>query len=630
MISALSGLAARFRVVMTKWLVRFGFREETFLLFLAALIGIVTAAAAVGFHQCINTIRDFFYAQVRPDFLYGKGLILLIVIPAFGGLVVGIVSMLIMNGREAHGMIDVMESVMRASGIIRPSVAIEKIFTSAVTIGTGGSAGAEGPIVQIGAAIASGIGQFFHIARPHMPLLIGCGSAAGISAIFNAPIGGVLFTLEIILLDFSIRTFTPVVLASVIANVTTNEIFVLLDKYHWIKHEQYGSIFSMPWSSATTHASIDWHNLHTFLLLGLLCGLVGVGLTRLMYFSESKFSRLQMPRVLRPAFGGALLGAMAVIYVVLFGWIMLKSSKPIGFHEYPMPAFFGDGYGVVQQLFDASFYTQFSYSRVLVLMAALCVCKLVGTCLTLASGGSGGVIAPSLFLGATAGACLGMVLHPDNPANVGIYALVGMGAVLAAVIHAPLAAILILFETTRDNLIILPAMLASVIAVGTARLIFRDSIYTLNLRLRGVRVGSTNDLMLLSRMTVEQIDLEPASVVNVNDPLQRLIDLTYSTGVNDFVVADIRGDYAGMVIASDLQTALLDRDAVPLLLVQELTRMDVPMVKNSDDLATVMDVFARYDVSRLPVSIGRGTGKVIGLISRTSLMKKYQVALSES
>src|SRR5262249_30989398 len=160
----------------------------------AVLIGIITAAAAVGFHILIDRIRDIFYERMGPELLYRNGLILLIVFPALGGLIVGIISHYITRSREGHGIVDVIESVARTSGFVRPGVAIEKIVTSAVTIGTGGSGGAEGPIVQIGAAIASGVGQLFRFARHQMPVLIGCGSAAGISAIFNAPIGGVLFT----------------------------------------------------------------------------------------------------------------------------------------------------------------------------------------------------------------------------------------------------------------------------------------------------------------------------------------------------------------------------------------------------------------------------------------------------
>src|SRR5439155_17821666 len=200
----------------------------------------VTAGAAVGLHELIVLIREALYRRGGPSYLYGRGVWLLIAIPAAGGLAVGALSRFVFREREGHGLVDVLESVLRAGGMIRPLSAVEKNATSAITIGTGGSAGAEGPIIQIGAAIASGIGQVFRLARPHMPVLIGCGSAAGISAIFNSPIGGLLFTLEVILRDFSIRTLTPLVIASVIANFTTRSIFTAFF------HEDYRAIFNMP------------------------------------------------------------------------------------------------------------------------------------------------------------------------------------------------------------------------------------------------------------------------------------------------------------------------------------------------------------------------------------------------
>src|SRR6266516_3263891 len=226
----LASLPPRSRLLVTRLLGRFGLSEASILVPLAVLVGVVTAVAAVAFHELIRLIRDHLYRLdlygLDPSFLYGKGIFLLILIPALGGLAVGAFSTYVMRAREGHGIVDVLESVIRGGGAnIRARVAVEKILTSAVTIGTGGSAGAEGPIVQIGASIASGVGKVFQVARPHWPVLIGCGSAAGISAIFNSPMGGVLFTLEVVLRDFSIRTLTPLVIASVIANFSTQAIF---------------------------------------------------------------------------------------------------------------------------------------------------------------------------------------------------------------------------------------------------------------------------------------------------------------------------------------------------------------------------------------------------------------------
>ena len=184
-------VGSRFRVLLTRLLHRMGLREESFLLIPAVLIGIVAAGAAVAFHELINFIRHILYGSPDPGFLYGQGIWLLILFPAAGGLVVGILGRLLGSG--GHGVPEVIESVVRTQGFVHPFSAIQRILTASVTIGSGGSAGAEGPIVQIGAAIASAVGHAFRIGRQHMPVLIGCGTAAGISAIFNAPIGGVLF-----------------------------------------------------------------------------------------------------------------------------------------------------------------------------------------------------------------------------------------------------------------------------------------------------------------------------------------------------------------------------------------------------------------------------------------------------
>jgi chloride channel protein, CIC family len=629
MLSVTTAAAARVRLLVSRLLRSMGFGEDAFLLVVAVVVGIVTAAAAVSFHELIYFIANLLYGRVDAQFLYGgPGIVMLVLWPALGGLVVGIVTNHVVRERQGRGVVDVLESVVRTSGFIRPTAAIEKIFTSAITIGSGGSCGAEGPILQIGAAVASGIGRLFRIARAHMPVIVGCGTAAGISAIFNSPLGGLLFTLEVILRDFSLRTVTPVVVASVIANLTTRGIFQLLDN-------PVTSIFTIP----PTNFVFTWPQLANFLVLGIACGLVGVLFSKLMHLAEKRLVRMPLPPALRPAAGGAMLGMMGVFYIMIFGWIGTDSLKPIPPEMYPMPAFFGDGYGFIQLTLGAFFYSPNSFSPTFLLgmLAFLIIAKVLGTCLTLGSGGSGGIIAPSLFLGATVGGFVGMAFRYTglfNDIRPEMYALIGMGAVLAAVVHAPLAAILILLDLTGRAIggpgrmeIILPAMLASVVATGVARRIMADSIYTLSLRERGVSVGGHSEHVLLRRMNVEQVTLEPASVVQPSDPFQRVLDLMTQLQVSNFIVIDKQGHYIGMLTEDDINIALMQREAVPLLLVGELMRPDVPFVRNSDDLAHVLDVFTRHDVDHLPVCLEQSPGKVIGLISRAGLMRRYQDGL---
>jgi CIC family chloride channel protein len=607
----------------TRALSRLGFREDSFLIVLAILIGVITAAAAVTFHEVIDVTRDVLYRRFGVDRLYGPEMVFLIFWPALGGLAVGLISRYVFKAREGHGIVDVMESVIRSSGFIKPLVAIEKIITSGITIGTGGSAGAEGPIVQIGAAIASGIGQLFRISRQQMSILIACGAAAGISAIFDAPMGGLLFSLEVILQDFSIANMTPVVVASVIANVVTKAIF------RHILHSDFNAIFSF---SESTRFQLDWLQVQNFILLGLVCGVIGVTTTRLMDYMERQFHRLRCPAALRPAIGGALLGCIGILYIFLFARLR-HQLKPVPFNIYPAPAFYGDGYGFIQTLLSPNFYHGSHFGFLLLFLMFLTVAKVIGTCLTLGSGGSGGVIAPSLFLGAVAGGGMGLAMKIIGLFDVTrvypeAYAIVGMGAVLAAIIHAPLASILILLELTYNPALVLPSMLAVVVATGTARLIYPDSIYTAVLRHRGIRLGAGGDVGTLHRITVEQVSLDPVSAVGIDSPVERLLEMTAQRGVTDFVVIDRSGKYAGMVVADDLRIALQEREAIPLLVAGDIVRLDLPALRSTDDLAKALETFSLNEVARLPVSLATDPDRIIGLLSRRALMQRYNAALS--
>lgn len=633
MLQWVTAASTRARVLITRGLIYIGFREDSFLLFVAIIVGVLTAAAAVGFHELIGWIVHSLYRVMAPTTLYGPGLALLVIWPALGGLIVGFANTYLIRSRGGHGVPDVIESVAKSSGFLRPKVAIEKMLTSAVTIGSGGSTGAEGPIVAIGAALASGIGQMFRLARSQMTLIVGCGAAAGISSIFNSPMGGVLFTLEVILLDFSLRTFIPVVLAAVVANVTTRAIFV-----EWLKRDDYRAIFNVPEtlfrSAGVDTPLISWTQMPSFVVLGIICGLVAATFTLFMLRSDRQFRKLRVSPALKPAVGGAMVGLLGVFFVITFGWVVLERVKPLSPERYPMPAFFGDGYGYIQMLLGEAFYIDPSFSTVSILsmLAFLVVAKVIATGWTLGSGGSGGVIAPALFLGATVGGFFGVVMKKlgwVGDVQPGVYALVGMGAALGAVVHAPLAAILILIDTTGNYRVMLPAMITTVVATAVAKRIYADSIYSTVLRERGIRMATGSDAVVLRRMSVEQIDLEPAVAVQASDSMQHLLDLKAKMGTSNFVVIDRGGFYTGLVAEQDIYTALVQRDAVPLLLAGELMRPDVPLLRNTDDLATVLAVFSRYDVDYLPVSLEQSPGKVIGLISRAGLMRRYQMQLAD-
>jgi CIC family chloride channel protein len=265
----------------------------------------------------------------------------------------------------------------------------------------------------------------------------------------------------------------------------------------------------------------------------------------------------------------------------------------------------------------------------------LCLLKGVGTALTLGSGGSGGVFAPSLFVGATAGGAFGLTLEQlglmpggGTPAS---YALVGMAAVIAGTTFAPLTAILLLFELTREPKVLLPAMLACIVATVVAQKRMRDSIYTAKLRQSGLILGGTRDLTVMRRIQVATIKPAPLppEPIYASDPLSKVIGLLTVHRAPDFPVVDQNGAYLGMLTGEDVRAALIDREAIPLLLVAELLRTDLPVLTPEETLDTVIDKFAQHDVACLCM-VNAPSRIPYGLITRASVMKHYQRALEEN
>lgn len=424
-------------------------RTPAALMLTALVVGLGAGVGAIAFRELITAVTRV--ATGRADYAAVAGATLpwlpevgrwfLLVVPVVGGLIYG--PLVYRYAREArgHGVPEVMLAVGENGGRIRPRVAVVKALASALCIGTGGSVGREGPIVQIGSALGSSLGQWVRVPARRLPLLVGCGAAGGIAATFNAPLAGVLFALEILLVDLSALTVTVVALSSVAANTVAraaegSQTFLRLGTFAPGPPSHY----------------IDYG------LIGVAGALVGVGFTRLLYATEDLADRVwRGPEWLRPAVGGLLLGLLLVALPQMYG---------VG---YPVLATaVAGGYGVL-------------------LLLALLVGKAVATSLTLAIGGSGGVFAPSLFLGATAGALLGDgagALGTGGP--VGAYGLVGMAAVLAGATRAPATAVVIVAEITGSWSMIVPLMLAVVVATGGSRLLGEDTIYTLKLRRRGV------------------------------------------------------------------------------------------------------------------------------------------------
>lgn len=588
--------------------IKFGFEHDWYLLLIAGLIGLVMSGVAILFIYPLRLIEEWSKGADLALMYW-----LVPIVPILGATLAGVVHYLMVGHGEGPGVTKVMYAIHRRKSYIPLSIGFRKWAASWLTIGSGGSAGAEGPIITIGATIGSNIARLFNSNPKNTATLLGCGAAAGLASVFNAPIAGVFFVMEILLRDFSLRTFTPIVVASVIGTAFTHA--VLGDK----------ALFAT--SGELSVGTFTWMEIPNYLLLGLTCGIVATLFIKSFYLTEKRFTRLNVHPVFRPTIGAALLGVLGITYLIL-----MRPS-----HD-ALPGFYGNGYPVIIDLLNPSFYytnggdVLKSAGMILPALIMLGVFKVLATCLTLGSGAAGGMFAPSLLIGACVGGAFGYIVNAlgwapaANPAH---YALVGMAAVVAATTHAPLTAILIVYEITRNHEVILPLMLAAVISTITARLIYRDSIYTVKLTDQGVHVGTMSDLTILRRLSVQDVSLDPAVSVHEHDSAQSLLDLSETHHVGDFVVINDEKQYVGMVTYDDLREALVYREAIPLLQVSELLRNDLPTVTPDETLDMVMDKFSRHDAHSLAVLNHPDDKTVKGLISRSKLMRLYQDELDK-
>ncbi len=596
---------------------------DGYLNMIGALIGLATAIGAIlfdlGLHYAEHLTNGWqLWLQAKAGGVAGKGLVVLPLVPMLGALVCGLLVYFFARDAAGHGVPQVLYAIVRKGGEIRAKVGFVKVLASIATVGSGGSAGAEGPIIQIGSVTGSVIARGLGVARESVGILVGCGAAAGISAIFNAPIAGVFFAIEILLRDFSLKTFTPIVISSVFATALTQVVL-----------QQNEAIFLVELPTYVFAAS----ELPSFIVLGMLCAVGSWATTVVLERGEDMFERIQVHPIIKPVIGAAMLGALGIGGMLLFRSFQHGTLIP---HEDPVPAFFGNGYDTIIRLLDPAAYTADDISLLAAgLLVALVAAKILATTFTLGSGGSGGVFAPSLFVGAAIGGAYGVVLdelslipETGSPAS---YALVGMAALIAGTTFAPMTAILLLFEITREPKVLAPIMLAAIVSTALTRKLMPDSIYTARLRRAGVRIGTARDLSVLRHVHVSSVTPTPLprEPVYASDPLSKLITLHAYHNVPDFPVVDAEGKYIGMVTGADMRTALIDREAIPLLLVAELMRGDLPVVRADETLDAVIEKFADNDVSSLCLVDAFGGSKPIALITRAKVMARYNAALDE-
>jgi CIC family chloride channel protein len=583
---------------LTALLDRWRIPAEAVLLATALVVGLSTGVGAILFRYLIQGVEWLGYVWA-PAVLSEWGRLYVVVVPAVGGLLVGLLVYFFAREAKGHGVPEVMEAVALRGGRIRPQVALVKALASSLSIGSGGSVGREGPIVQIGSALGSTIGQALNLTDERIRNLVACGAAGGIAATFNTPIAGVLFALEVILGRFDVRYFSSVVISAVAASV--------------IGRAAFGNApaFRIPFEYGINSL---WEFVF-YAVLGLLAAGAGVLFIRMLYATEDLFDRWkQVPEWFQPAVGGALLGVLALSYPLITGvtWEGI-------------PQVFNVGYDVIESVLAGEL--------ALGVVAVLLVLKLLATSITLGSGGSGGVFAPALFMGAMLGAAFAMVVErliPGVAAPSGAYALVGMGAMFAASAHAPITAVLMLFELTGDYRIILPLMVTVVISTLVAqRLTGGESIYTLKLARRGVRLQRGRDVDVLQSVRVEEVMSDNPDTVPLDMTITELTQVFSKTRHHGLLVTEKDGTLWGIVTVRDLDWAWAQKRARTTPVSAIGTTWPRLKVAFADE--TMGEALSRMGVQgfgRLPVVLRENPYQIAGIIRREDIIKAYDMAVT--
>lgn len=572
------------RALLRRWATYFALTEHSRLLVLAGIVGVFGAIGSLIFVLMLEALTRLLRADTAEAWLPNPWIFPLI--PAGGALVAGVLITRWAAEAKGHGVPEVIKAVALNDGRMRPQAAFIKVIASALTIGSGGSAGQEGPMVQIGSTIGSTLSQWMKLSPNRTRILVSCGAAAGISATFNAPFAGVLFALEVILGEFRLESFSPVVIASVLSNLIWHEVRGAEPVFH-IPAYSMVSLFEVP--------------LYSF--LGILCGIVGVNFGKTLALTEDWAERFPAPEWLKPALGGLALGILAVL---------------VG------PEILGNGYEMISLMMAGTipFWT----------LAFLVVLKTMATNLTLGTGASGGIFAPALFMGAAAGGAFGVAINaviPTYTAGAGAYALVGMAAVVASATHAPLTAMLIIFEMTGNYDMILPVMLAAVVATLFARRVTHDSIYLMKLTREGIRLRSGRDVMVLERLRVRDVMHTDVVTVREDAPLAAILNKIQTTSHSSFPVLDRDGRYTGMLSFNSVRGALTEVELRMLLIAADFVDRDYLTTTPAEDLHAVLQKMQQQDVTALPVLSADDPTQLVGVVSQVDVLGAYNTEVAK-
>ncbi len=551
-------------------------REIHVVLLLAALIGLLGAAATVGFRMAIRGVEWVFtghtsgLVEAAESLLWWQRL----AVPVAGGLLAGGILQLGLRLVRGRTTTDYMEAVAVGDGVLDVRTSLVKSASSLATIGSGGSIGREGSMVQLAALVGSVAGRLLPHSESRMRLLVACGAAAGLASAYNAPIAGSLFVAEIVLGSIAMENLGPLIVSSVVASATVHKML------------GFAPVFAIP----PLHFVSGWETLF-YLALGVVCGAAAPLFLFVLTEVEKGFARLPLPLFAKLALGGAIVGALSVA----------------------RPEIWGNGYSVVTEILHARLAWQ--------IVAAVLVLKVVATAATAGSGATGGVFTPTIFVGASLGFLLGTTVHavfPGATAGPDTYAVVGMGAFLAATTHAPVMSILMIFEMTLDYEIVLPLMLGCVMAYYVARShLNSESIYARSLRSKAAErlAGRLEGLGLR-----DFVDAAPPTVAASAD-LGALIDRMRTCREATVLVVDEPGTLVGVLAVESVATALAEHERPGDRRAADLVTREYAFLTPELSLGAALQVFARSGAGWLPVVADSSDRRLLGRVNKCAIFQ---------
>ncbi len=567
--------------------------DKNFLLVASGLIGLFAGLAAVILKTTVHYIQRFLEAGMdiaNVNYLY-------LFLPLIGILITASIARYFLKEKLGHGITSVLYRISKRSSIIEPVKMYSRMITSAITVGLGGSVGLEAPIVVTGSAIGSNIGQLVHLDYKKRTVLIGCGSAAAISAIFNSPIAGVIFAIEVMLTDVTIAQFIPLLIASVTGSLIST--VLLGDEI----------LFSFKLTDSFTAADVPF-----YILLGLFCGIISLYVTRVILSLEKKIGEVQND------FTRAFIGGLGLAIVIL-----------------TFPPIYGEGYETIKLLLNGQeqdvFLRSFFYGmsdNLLVLMLflfAVLLIKPIATALTIGSGGSGGIFAPSLFIGGVAGYFTSTVLNfvfPTANVSASNFTLVGMCGILSGVLHAPLTAIFLIAEITSGYTLFVPLMLVSAISFSTISYFEKYSIYTKRLIEKGDLIPHDKDKQVLSLINLHKIIERDLLTIEPEATLSDLVKLVRKSKRNIFPVVNEEGGLAGIVTLDDIREIMFDADKQELILIETIMQQPPVSISTHEKMQLVMSKFELTQAWNLPVI---DDGKYLGFVSKSRIFNAYRQKL---